>query len=265
MKIVGLKRLDSNFYQKIIIYDDMITVLGIDSNLTNVNELRVPRVFSSELEGLTDDEIIDKVVAYYLNYNKIIALSAKQDESFVGALSECGKILEFRGENSKRLLKKITDRYYQDREEFFLNLDDYQHVQLDTSLEDAAYSVVDDSLGKVLKVCLMLKHTKDGYLVLDSEDILFSRKVINATMQDNIAESCVSEDHTGVDYLEKTGIISNSDGYPKRNIYVSEMLMPLTDFIVDNHNSEVFLNRYNEKCEGEKVLQMEMEEFKWKN
>lgn len=262
MKIVGLKMLDSNFYEKIVINDNMIIASGLDSNLSNTKDVRWPSPISSELGELSDDDITDRVISYFLNYNKIIALSVKPGDNFIGVLSKYGQKLELRGKNSKKFLKKITDRYYHDRTEFFLTeKDNYQHVNLELNLENAAYSVEDDSKGKTLKVCLMPKRTQEGYIVLDYEDILFSKEVIDATMGDSIAESYISEDYAGIDYLEKSCVISNSDGNLERKIYIPGRLIPLMDFIVDNHNSEVFLSRFNEEKEKGKVFQMKMEGF----
>lgn len=71
MKIEGIKQLDQNFYDTIVVRNGEIKVNG-----KVLDTVTLGKSFSESLRGKSDEEIKNAVIEYFLEYNRINFVSS---------------------------------------------------------------------------------------------------------------------------------------------------------------------------------------------
>ncbi len=133
MKIIGIKQLDANDYLTISVVRGIIIVTGG----TLMEKIQVSDKFSNSLRGCSSEEILDKVVDYYLDNTRLFGIRRKIDKKgkkhlVVEGPLKCEPELESETDLTRRPKSlrasvplgsersiKIVDKYLADREEAF--------------------------------------------------------------------------------------------------------------------------------------------------
>lgn len=275
MRIEGLRILDSNYYHQLTIHDGKAVVQrynkhgGIARGCSSDKYVKSSNPISLELRGLDDDSTIERLVDYYLDYNKIIGI---QENAIVGGttyiiVSSPGeeissiyetpnKKLRFRIVPSHDTSKKIIDRYRFDRDEFLLNLpEDIKEFVFAFETEKSYYKTDGDSAI----FCLNARHDENFVpVVLDSE-VSFFRKAISLVMGDNIIYDDISDEEDRFGFISREYTITDSTFSKK--IKMPKELYPVAKEVVDSHNKRVLAEREQELQITGFVYQKKMEGF----
>ncbi len=110
MKIVGGKYLNNGNYDSIVISNDSIIVHKNENNTKSNGDSK----FTGFLKDKSDKEIIDEIVNFYIYDTKLSFIS----NSVIVGMD--GKKLYLRDNIDPEILKKIVDKYMDDRLEYFL-------------------------------------------------------------------------------------------------------------------------------------------------
>lgn len=119
MKIDGIKQLDQNFYETIIVRDGEIKING-----KILDTVTLGTSFSESLKGKSDEEIKMAVIEYFLTYNRLNFVSddfSRSNGSMYYAGSMCGKLLIIDNDQMTEGKEKILKRYINDRDRFLYN------------------------------------------------------------------------------------------------------------------------------------------------
>lgn len=119
MKIEGIRQLDQNFYDTIVVRNGIIKVNG-----KLLDTITLGNSFSESLRGKSDKEIKDAVIEYFLRYNRINFISSDFSRInglmfYVGSQSE--KLLIIDNDEISESKAKILRRYISDRDNFLYN------------------------------------------------------------------------------------------------------------------------------------------------
>lgn len=119
MKIEGIRQLDQNFYDTIVVRNGIIKVNG-----KLLDTVTLDNSFSESLRGKSDKEIKDAVIEYFLRYNRINFISSDFSRInglmfYVGSQSE--KLLIIDNDEMSESKAKILRRYISDRDDFLYN------------------------------------------------------------------------------------------------------------------------------------------------
>ena len=119
MKIEGIRQLDQNFYDTIVVRNGEIKVNG-----KVLDTVTLGKSFSESLRGKSDEEIKNAVIEYFLRYNRINFISSDFSRInglmfYVGSQSE--KLLIIDNDEMSESKAKILRRYISDRDNFLYN------------------------------------------------------------------------------------------------------------------------------------------------
>lgn len=119
MKIEGIRQLDQNFYDTIVVRNGEIKVNG-----KVLDTVTLGKSFSESLRGKSDEEIKNAVIEYFLRYNRINFISSDLSRInglmfYVGSQSE--KLLIIDNDEMSESKAKILRRYISDRDNFLYN------------------------------------------------------------------------------------------------------------------------------------------------
>ena len=119
MKIEGIRQLDQNFYDTIVVRNGEIKVNG-----KVLDTVTLGKSFSESLRGKSDEEIKNAVIEYFLRYNRINFISSDFSRInglmfYVGSQSE--KLLIIDNDEMSKSKAKILRRYISDRDDFLYN------------------------------------------------------------------------------------------------------------------------------------------------
>ena len=218
MKIIGIKQLDANDYLTISVMSEMIIVTGG----TLIDKIQVGDKFSDNLRGCDSDEILDKVVDYFLDNTRLFGIRREVDKKGNGHLVIEGPLnCEPELENKTDLIRrpkslrtnvflgskysiKIVDKYLSDREEVF-------NQSLNTGCS-YAFMMADDSYYRYSKknntMYFYLRKGRDEERIPSYEEKFFrgaiqslieEDKKIRFTKSYGVKESISFEDDSKVD------------------------------------------------------------------
>ena len=119
MRIEGIRQLDQNFYDTIVVRNGIIKVNG-----KLLDTVTLGNSFSESLRGKSDEEIKDAVIEYFLRYNRLNFISSEFSRInglmfYVGSQSE--KLLIIDNDEMSESKAKILRRYISDRDDFLYN------------------------------------------------------------------------------------------------------------------------------------------------
>ena len=167
MKIDGVKYLDANNFDRIIIRDKKGLNVKVNSKLDYVTE-KSSNPFSKELKESNDINSILKIVNYFLRNNVINKL---EDEVYIPYYIDSFSCI---GSNDKRLYlqilsnyttrlmtKNIINKYHYDRNKVVYNLDDIDFYNICISYCGTSYDVQRLKENKVLNIHLKKKMNKN--------------------------------------------------------------------------------------------------------
>lgn len=275
MKIEGLRILDSNYYHQLTIHDSKAVVQrynkngGIARGCSSDKYAKASNPISLELKGLDYDTTVDRLVDYYLDYNKIIGI---QENAIVNGttyiiISSPGEVmssiyetpskkLRFRVAPSHDTSKKIIDRYRFDRDEFLINLpEEVREFVFCVQQENTYYKVE----GKSAIFCLNARRDERCKVVaLESEKDFFGR-AISLIMGDEIISSDISEESERFGFVNRAYTITDSSG--RKKIKMPKGLYPAAKEFVDAHNNRVLAERRQAEQIVGPVYQKKMEGF----
>lgn len=287
MKIEGLRILDSNFYHQLTICDDKIVVQRLDSMGRVVNNddddevrwVKSTNSISSEIRGLDDQGTIDRVVEYYLNYNKITGVYTNIDSNkslycvFMSSIYDRWNLiynetkrLGFQEIPDEMTFKKIMDKYRFDREGFLINLvDDASRFEFCIEDGNSYYQSNEFSDGNK-NVCFVLCVKKDssGLFKLEPSELEFFEKAVDVIMGEDIARVSGETEYNKCGSLIGDHMsIYSGEFAPKKNVNIAVPfeLRSEAQRAVLKHNKKVLnRRREQEKVEG-RVYQLKMEGF----
>ena len=119
MRIEGIKQLDQNFYDTIVVRNGEIKVNG-----KVLDTVTLGKSFSESLRGKSDEEIKNAVIEYFLEYNRINFVSSdfsRMNGSMFYVGSQSGKLLIIDNDEMSEGKAKVLRRYVNDRDSFLYN------------------------------------------------------------------------------------------------------------------------------------------------
>lgn len=233
MKIKGLKYLNANNYNKIIIHDLNVTVYGNDINYPTIKS---EETISDELKKLADEEKIQIIIDYYLSYNKLYSI---EEKDYLLVKSSSGKELKIYNcdENTKNI---ILDKYLRDRIEFLYNFE-ITNYNIELSNKETKYKYMGNN-----RVNLTLM--SNGLNLVNYEEKFIKNLIEDLFKEEIIRVEC--EEIDGVPNLEYYLVGNNM----RIKLPYEFELTSITRNLVNKHNNEL-------KNKNEQVYQMKLEEF----
>lgn len=119
MRIEGIRQLDQNFYDTIVVRNGEIKVNG-----KVLDTVTLGKSFSESLRGKSDEEIKNAVIEYFLEYNRINFVSSdfsRMNGSMFYVGSQSGKLLIIDNDEMSEGKAKVLRRYVNDRDSFLYN------------------------------------------------------------------------------------------------------------------------------------------------
>lgn len=119
MKIEGIRQLDQNFYDTIVVRNGEIKVNG-----KVLDTVTLGKSFNESLRGKSDEEIKNAVIEYFLEYNCINFVSSdfsRINGSIFYVGSQSGKLLIINDETTLVEKTKVVNKYVRDRYYFLYN------------------------------------------------------------------------------------------------------------------------------------------------
>lgn len=136
MKINGLKHLNSNFYDSIMIRDRGLELKVDVKNDNGVDTIKISPSFYDGIRDLSDKEKISEIVRYYLRNNNVESLCDKfYLERYKGHFLRVGGtrnlFLQLSIDNvEKGLVKEIINKYIVDRYKFLIDNQDVKNIEI---------------------------------------------------------------------------------------------------------------------------------------
>lgn len=251
MKINGLKHLNSNWYDSIMIRNINKNETIVDvKNSTKIDTIKSDSSFYNEIKKLSDKEKIAEIIKYYLRNNRIISIKSKEElEKYKG------EFLTIRGsrdlylqldKNSvdKNIINLIINKYIQDRKCVYNNT--LKNIKVSFGEGESYYTIVnDDFLYKDEEVLSIKLASINNKLLSFEEDffINFIKEKIN-----NVDEEVEFKYKNGLpQFLLFKGIesmrFSDYKGYyikcDKFNIRLDEEIFYKVINIVNEHNNNL--------------------------
>lgn len=250
----GIKKLDANFYERIIIIEDpqthnyRISVKGEDNKLNGIYPTN-PSAFSKRIRGLSDEEKITEIVSYYLDYHKIKSIGDK----YIDYYDKCSCVesdfgdLILKVHKPLDIYRKCILKYGKDRKDFLSENSDIINYEISISQKESLYQIREFETSKQIE--LRLQYKDDSLWKYDEEFIKeFIYEKLNSI---------------GVPAL----IVGESYYWPAFENYLQATVLTcgnlqvhISDSRVKSVLSEV-VNKYNESLEKRKRLQLKMEGF----
>lgn len=228
IKLEGKLKLLNENYEKITITDKKIRVEGEKTQSKKNN------VLSCKLNHLTDEELVDYVVSWYLEHHTIEQIT---NDSVVTALfSEDGTSLVSYSHLPEKAIQKIREAYKTLRNDFLIN-SDRNRIYLSTFPTVAEYFEDDYGLNFTLAV-------KDFHIV--EEELIFLEELIEYFFKGEINAIRIKK--------EKVILESENKKIKADFSLAHNGIRELTNIVL-NHNIKVGEKNKN------KVRKMKMEEY----
>ena len=251
----GIKKLDANFYERIIVIEDpqthnyRISVKGGDNKLNGIYPTH-PVVLSKRIRGLSDEQKVTEIINYYLDYHNIMSIGDK----YVDYYDKCSCVgsdfadLLLKAYTPLDVYRKFILKYGKDRKEFLWENNDVINYEISVSYKESLYQIREFEGSKQIE--LRLKY-QDGSLWSYDEEFIkeFIYEKLNSI---------------GAPAL----IVGESYYWPAFENYLQATVLTcgnLRVHISDHRVKKVLstlVNKYNESLlKKEKVLQLKMEGF----
>ncbi len=242
MKLFGSEHLDSNDYKDILISNNIV----VSANRP-YEAVSFCSSFTEPLKGKNDEDVIEEIIKYYLDYHTITSISLVDSDSFKVDSTSHVSLRVFRPV-SLDIRKSIFNKYEQDRMRFLNDVDFNSNVvKISSSFNCSSY---DSSNGQynfnVLSSC--------------SSGVYDDEKVFLTTLFDSMmfpGEIGVKSERYLFPHDRKSSVsfyntLACNNTNSSFQVYVSNELMPIIEEVVSKHNN----------LEKEKPKQLVLEGFK---
>lgn len=238
MKVSGIKYLNKNSYSSISVTNKSINVRSKDQFET----IKTTVPFSKKLKGLIDKEKTELIIDYFLEYSTI---SKIKDNYYYGGVNHLyietinGKKLIYDSPIDDNLMKKILNKYFQDRIETLFN-EEVDEYEFDVSFEESSYDKKDNTRRIFIRENELIREKDFLEMFISS---LFGNEKIEIIA--NYYHDNINNDFYYFDAYYLKGCNK------KVKIYSSKIIKIIKE-IVDKHNMEI---------EENQKLQLKMEGF----
>lgn len=257
VKIQGLKYLDSNWYEHIIIEQN----LGVSSYAIKVKDknseidkiiVTMPEKLSTRIQNLSDEEKVQEIVNYYLENNTIMCLRNQEILPYYQRLFTMVKsknsYLAFKLYCDKKILYDCVDKYNSDRNSFLETHKDVLHYEVWTTENESSYQQYCLKEQRIIRLHLLKKNGN-----LWEYDKRFLRQfVLNKLKQQGVPAEIIKPS-----FCFK-GMEVYIDGQPR--LICGNLVINLSEGLL-RHTIQKVVDEYNESLEKTKVLQLKMEGF----
>ncbi len=248
MRFVGSKYLDRNDYSHIAINNGDIIVSG---NKSKYKGTPSGYSFTDECKGLSNEEKIAKVVEYFLDYHTLTSISVSNGYQVNSA---DGTTLNITGKVSNKIVKKIKNKYKEDRERFAGSINFYES-KVEFIAAESSSGFIEDA-----RSCRFYIETRRGrvndnekvFLMDVFDEMLFDGEVI-ITREDMML---LGREMFNVSFLRKNDGSLDYVDYGAPRVCVSKGLMPIIETLVEEHNESF------SKENKDRPKQLRLEEFK---
>lgn len=137
MKIYNKSCLNSNWYQRISIVqdtEDIKVYTNMDKRYENIITTKTDSPFTLQLENLSEEEKIKKIVTYYL-YHNILTSVFKRNKIYCVSLDGRKLNLSLPNEVLEKLWNNILTKYYNDRVQLLESWKDISYYRIDLGAE----------------------------------------------------------------------------------------------------------------------------------
>ncbi|MBQ3021144.1 MAG: hypothetical protein IJD92_02830 [Bacilli bacterium] len=258
MKINGLKHLNNNWY-------DSIMIRNTDSNETKINIKNKDNInsiynssFSDSIKYLSEKDKINEIIRYYLRNNKIYSINDKTkleyyDGYFIAIEGTRNLYLQLKDNSiDKEVLEEIKEKYISDRYEYLYNLD-IKNIDFSYFIDESSYYVskyrneVEDVLNIQLKSNdnkVLSKFEKD--FLLDYIKYLFSK-----------TDQKIYERHVGISiYMYKYYDTLKFGEFPGIYIGNKDFILKINYSIFKEIDGLIY--RHNKNIEDSKKMQLSL-------
>lgn len=249
MRFVGSKYLDRNDYSHITINKGDIIVRG---NKSKYKVALFGHSFTDEFKNLNDEEKIARVVEYFLDYHTLTSVSINNGRYQIVSMD--GTTLNITGEVNGMIIKKINDKYREDRERFVGSRNFYES-KVEFITTDSSSGFIEDDRSCRFYIGTTkgrVKEDEKAFLIDIFEGMLFEGEVV-ITREDR---SLLGREMFSVSFLKKNDGSFDYVDYGAPKVNVSKKLMPIIGTLVQEHNES--FSRENK----DKPKQLRLEEFR---
>ena len=163
MKINGIKHINNNFYDYIMIRNLYLDETRIDTKSDlNIDTLKSSKTFYNSIKHLNEKEKINEIIRYYLRNNKIYSISDKcvlshYDGYFTVIEGNRNLYLQMKEDSlDKKILNEIKEKYIMDRYEYITN-NNLNKIDISYSYKESSCYIekyrndIEDVLNIILK------------------------------------------------------------------------------------------------------------------
>lgn len=237
MKINGLKHLNSNFYDSIMIRDRGLELKVDVKNDNGVDTIKISPSFYDGLRDLSDKEKVSEIVRYFLRNNKIKYLDdrcyvLRYKGHFLKVGGSRDLFLQLSSDNvEKGLVKEIINKYVVDRNEFLFKNQDIRNIEIFYGGNCPSYKVKED----ILTIRLMSEGRKLCAFERNFLDWFIKQKIDNTTERiDACAQNYI--------YVATTRFGNNSGYYFKCDDFIISVDKDFYDRFyecIEKHNKTI--------------------------
>lgn len=182
MKINGLKHLNSNWYNSIMIRNKNFSDIQIDIKASNVPEtIKTKPSFYEKIKSLNEKEKINEIIRYFLNYNKIKSLDNNKylenyKKEFIAVTGSRELYLRIdKNKVDKEITQEIIKKYILDRNEFISNNINEKNIEIFFGDNETSYDIyTEDFYYKNEPVLSLRLMNEERRLYQFEEDFLIS-------------------------------------------------------------------------------------------
>lgn len=182
MKIKGLKHLNSNWYDSIMIRNKTKEDIQIDVKSKNAPDtIKIDQSFYSKIKQLNDKEKINEIIRYFLNNNKIKCIDNNKylenyKNNFVTISGSRDLFLKIeKGTFDTKINSEIINKYILDRNEFLINNIDIKNIEIFFGDNKSSYDIYTDEYYYKNEPVLSLRlFNNDRKLYKFEEDFLIN-------------------------------------------------------------------------------------------
>lgn len=245
MKINGLKHLNNNFYDYIMIrnLDMEYTKIDVKSDL-KIDTLKNKNTFYNNIKNLSEKDKIKEIIRYYLRNNKIYSITDKcelshYDGYFTVIEGNRNLYLQLK-ENSldKEILNEIKEKYIMDRYQY-VTKNDFNKIDISYSYRESS-CYLDKYRNEIENVLNITLKDNDGRLVKFEEEFilnymnyLFSKSDKKINYYPVGISIYMNKHFDTLKFGEYPGLYYYNDDFI---IKVNNNLMKKIDHLVYNHN-----------------------------
>lgn len=258
MEVVGLKYLNDNSFDEIIITKSRIVAKGN----SKVKYEKGEKFFSNRVSDLNDFEKVSATVDYFLDYSKVAGMDIERrgNSKYILISGSNGRVLRFGFQPDRKILNKIKANYDENRLSILLDsLDKNYFYSFYTGTYGTSFYEDDDfslknSLqdAKTLHFRLLYKNEGDQRIMLP-DDLEFLYKAMSIVFKDKKIS------YGRHSFVDRYGNSYNSCCYltdTEHYVLLDEYSSKLVGQFVYLHNEGV-----EEKNKNNKSFQLKMEGF----